>query len=661
MTAEERTSRIIRRIQKIASDHLAFLQATIVRWIAKYREIESAREDFDRRRGEHEKLIRENPTLRHKKNRGAAEKGWQFIQYSCLCGEWFEACFSPSFPPPVFLLQGQCPACLAYRERRAVLIDDQYAASSMPSTEKVPWCTMAWTPPDLLPETRPVLPLTPLDHDAEYQETSFEGKLVGLVAFHDEWGPRFSENVRPINPWGWSGAGPDRALPEGPDGGITDDGCNGFQFFLQMRIHAKRMSEEKFQRLELALDEVERELDKRRDDDRRRVAGASFEPTSSVELAQRREPDPEGWCTMPLDAQQLLVLQRCMGLTDSLIMSCYPPSEYARSQGLSEFWFNLDHVQQLVAGLHDLRLGTWAVNLWQEAKRAEQARAEAHASTLRKIGGGESRDHDHLMAAENGERIGLGHVLLDIRRELHRIAGRPNTYQRIRNYIETVGERDESGGYTVVESIESMHMTGELAPVRKQPLEPDPDKRFVRYIPEIGTPEYYAANCWELSRRLDEDTEVGRRPVRYFPAEAMRHLALAAGPGDEKHLGIVSTSPPARVAGAAVSLPTEGQCNGEDVAKLQPAHKLAYRQREHAQEEGSDQGRRVEPGHKGDDAAHRWLTEHGDDDGNKPCVLGTWKRYLREARRVLGESAKRSSRPRSTRPLGKSIVRQSQI
>lgn len=111
-------------------------------------------------------------------------------------------------------------------------------------------------------------------------------------------------------------------------------------------------------------------------------------------------------------------LRRAMELVESLILACGPPSDAAQTQELSEFWFNLDEVQQLAVGLHNLRLGTYAVELQQEAHRAEMARARAHGSTIRKVGGWETSNHSFLMLAENGDRIGLSVTLKKIQREL---------------------------------------------------------------------------------------------------------------------------------------------------------------------------------------------------------------------------------------------------
>lgn len=69
----------------------------------------------------------------------------------------------------------------------------------------------------------------------------------------------------------------------------------------------------------------------------------------------------------------------------------------------------------------------------------------------------------------------------------------------------------------------------------------------------------------------------------------------------------------------------------ERLATLRPSHRKAYCQRLHAQRHGPA----LEPEQSGDTPAHKWLTLHGDEDGEQPAALKTWTRYLREVRRVL--------------------------
>ena len=82
------------------------------------------------------------------------------------------------------------------------------------------------------------------------------------------------------------------------------------------------------------------------------------------------------------------------------------------------------------------------------------------------------------------------------------------------------------------------------------------------------------------------------------------------------------------------------------------SHRKAYWQRQYAQTHVPD----VEPDQPGDKVAYKWLTEHGIEDGETIVALETWLRYLREARRALGEYA-----PRRGREHGGSIANQRQL
>lgn len=103
-------------------------------------------------------------------------------------------------------------------------------------------------------------------------------------------------------------------------------------------------------------------------------------------------------------------------------------------------------------------------------------------------------------------------------------------------------------------------------------------------------------------------------------------------------------------AGSGQGAPTTD--HAELLTSLRPSYKMAYVQRGHAQQHRSG----LAPGQPGDKAAHEWLMEHGDEDGEKPVALETWTRYLRAARRVLD-----GPNPRRTRDHGSSIVRSGQI
>lgn len=96
------------------------------------------------------------------------------------------------------------------------------------------------------------------------------------------------------------------------------------------------------------------------------------------------------------------------------------------------------------------------------------------------------------------------------------------TYRDVLTFIETNGVRDAGGGYTVREDKTLSGMMGVLCPLRESPGVCFPRQTVnVFYEPKNGTPEHHAATCLRLSRLQD-----GKR---YFPAEAMRHLRMAAG------------------------------------------------------------------------------------------------------------------------------------
>lgn len=86
--------------------------------------------------------------------------------------------------------------------------------------------------------------------------------------------------------------------------------------------------------------------------------------------------------------------------------------------------------------------------------------------------------------------------------------------------------------------------------------------------------------------------------------------------------------------------------------RLTRSQQKAYQQRQYGQEQMAG----IKPGGEGDEAAHTWLDLHGDEEGNKPVKIGTWRRYLRSARSALGEGESRLDRP-----PGGSIVNRRQI
>lgn len=116
------------------------------------------------------------------------------------------------------------------------------------------------------------------------------------------------------------------------------------------------------------------------------------------------------------------VLERCMEIVNRLIAQCGPPTDAARTGNVSEFWFDLNIVEQLMAGLNDLGLGAWAVALRQDAQEAEEARATAHASSVKRVGGWKAPNHEFLMGKEGARRTRLLETTQEIRNELESIA-----------------------------------------------------------------------------------------------------------------------------------------------------------------------------------------------------------------------------------------------
>lgn len=111
------------------------------------------------------------------------------------------------------------------------------------------------------------------------------------------------------------------------------------------------------------------------------------------------------------------LVRRANELLDDLLCSCSPPSQYE----LWQYWLDVKGIDQLIACLHDLQLGTWAVKLAQEARRAADATEEFRESTRCKLGGCEVPDHKYIISQESGCRIGLAYVLCEIRQKLRRI------------------------------------------------------------------------------------------------------------------------------------------------------------------------------------------------------------------------------------------------
>jgi hypothetical protein len=84
---------------------------------------------------------------------------------------------------------------------------------------------------------------------------------------------------------------------------------------------------------------------------------------------------------------------------------------------------------------------------------------------------------------------------------------------------------------------------------------------------------------------------------------------------------------------------------------LKPSDRKAYQQRYQAQQACES----IESGQPGDRDAFAWLFDHRDDE-QELCSLDTWLRYVRAARRILGEN-----NPRAGREVGPSIVHPNEI
>jgi hypothetical protein len=102
----------------------------------------------------------------------------------------------------------------------------------------------------------------------------------------------------------------------------------------------------------------------------------------------------------------------------------------------------------------------------------------------------------------------------------------------------------------------------------------------------------------------------------------------------------------ATATGGHDELPAESRLD-----QLRPSQKKAHLQRCEAQKSCPS----IQFGQAGDRAAYAWLVEHRDN-GQDLCSIMTWLRYLRAARRILGEK-----NPRAGREDGPSIVHRDEI
>ncbi len=162
------------------------------------------------------------------------------------------------------------------------------------------------------------------------------------------------------------------------------------------------------------------------------------------------------------------------------------------------------------------------------------------------------------------------------------------------------------------------------------------------------------AACWRPYHRMSRSTV----------EEAIERDADCDDPKRGLHVGLTGQGDIAfeewKLTGEKVGSgdTADGQSTVDDggmpgqLVSLKPSHRRAFLQREYAQKHGVQ----IEPGQSGDKAAHKWLVEHDDEEGNRLASRDTWLRYLRAARRRLDEN-----NPRRGRPHGPSIAPSNQI
>jgi len=228
----------VRRTNTIAFKNLARWNSLFSGFLDRYMAASAELRDWEARVEAHKKRVREEPQLRWGQRPPEANDEWVPIHY-CDPSVRIMTCPWPR-PPKPYVVDGK-------------VLGSMYPRQIEPAEIDIIWDAYGWTPPELLPEAKPVIPIMLLDHDAQYQELDLDGMVFALTCFHDTYGPRFSANIRPINPWGF-GTGSDR--------GFTDnkENDNRSMVFLIMMRRAERLEDWQVERVKAALAQVQSEF-----------------------------------------------------------------------------------------------------------------------------------------------------------------------------------------------------------------------------------------------------------------------------------------------------------------------------------------------------------------------------------------------------------------
>lgn len=217
------TSDMIRRINTVALSDLDPWRSLLVLSVERDRKAEKRLREWERRHQEHERRVHDEPALRSTARPQEADASWVLIPYSGVCepGDGNSSC---------------------------------HWHAKVHGGDDRAWDAFGWTPPELLPEAKPVVPVNLFTDAGQYQEADLAGKVLALTCFHDRWGPQFSENIRPINPWGLSGV---RPMPGWTKDRVADHRNN--LIFMTMR-RCENLLPWQIARLSEALNDVEREF-----------------------------------------------------------------------------------------------------------------------------------------------------------------------------------------------------------------------------------------------------------------------------------------------------------------------------------------------------------------------------------------------------------------
>ena len=115
----------------------------------------------------------------------------------------------------------------------------------------------------------------------------------------------------------------------------------------------------------------------------------------------------------------------------------------------------------------------------------------------------------------------------------------PNEYADLLDCIERNGITQSDGAIEVPDELRFVV----LFPCRQQPSFKNPaETAYVRFTPDVGTPEYFAAECWRMSS--DYVRKDDGRHVRRFPAGAVEALrrAVEVSDGSDRHTQYVTLS-----------------------------------------------------------------------------------------------------------------------